>query len=71
MSYHAALKKILGFNKYISKHFVCDILKYFIFEHFTSYKLLKYMRWIVKCRSPSFIHLKHYFLNFSSFFIQC
>ena len=28
------------------------------------------MRWIVKCRSPCFIHLKHYFLNFSSFFTQ-
>ena len=68
VSYHAALKKILGFNKYISNHFVCDILNCFTFEYFISYKLLKYMRWIVKCRSPCFIHLKHYFLNFSFHF---
>ena len=52
IKYHAALKKNLGFIKYISNHFVCDILICFTFEHFISYKLLKYMLWIVKCRSP-------------------
>ena len=47
VSYHAALR-----NKYISNHFVWYISNCFTFEHFISYKLLKYMRWIVKCRSP-------------------
>ena len=31
--YHAAFKKFLGFNKYISNHFVCNILNCFTFEH--------------------------------------
>ena len=34
VSYHAALKKILGFPRYFSNHYTCSILNTIIFEHF-------------------------------------
>ena len=65
VSYHIALKKILGFPKYFSNHYTCSILNTMTFEHFINFKTLRYMFWLRNCSSPCFFKHKHYFMQFS------
>ena len=63
VSYHYALKRILGFPKWESNHYACYILNQLTFEHLMVLKKLKFYRWLTQCSSPCFIINKHYFLN--------
>jgi hypothetical protein len=65
VSYHAALKKILGVPKVYSNHFTCNVLNVLTFENFINLKCLKFLFWLSKCNSPCFLKHKFYFLNLS------
>ena len=67
VSYHAALKKILGFPKYFSNHLVCAILNTFTFEHFVNFKCLMFFKRLISNDSPCFMRVKNYFMEKSYF----
>lgn len=67
VSYHFALKRIIGFPKYFSNHIACSVLDTFTFEHFVNLKFLKYYRWLKNCKSLCFLKYKYYFMNYSDF----
>ena len=48
VSYHSALKKILGIPRFYSNHFTCDALNAFTFEKFLNLKCLKFLLWLNK-----------------------
>ena len=64
VSYHYSLRKILGIPKYFSNHFNFDIFNAFNFEHFINFKCIKFLFWLVKCRSPCLAVHRYYFHNF-------
>ena len=47
VSYHTALKKILGFPKYFSNHLVCAVLNTFTFEYFVNLKCLMFFKRLI------------------------
>ena len=65
ISYHAALKRIIGVPKFYSNHIVCGILGKLTFEHFINLKITKYFFWIRNCNSPCIVRHKYYLLNTS------
>ena len=67
VSYHSALKKILGIPRFYSNHFTCDALNAFTFENFLNLKCLKFLLWLNKCNSECFYVHKYYFLNNSRY----
>ena len=66
VSYHSALKKILGIPKFYSNHFTCDALNAFTFENFMNLKCLQFLLWLNKCNECFNVH-KYYFLNNSRY----
>ena len=67
MGYHFALKKILGFPKFYSNHFTCDILNTFTFENFIKAKCIKFFMWLSRNNCSSINPFKYYFLTNSHF----
>ena len=67
VSYHSALKKILGIPKFYSNHFTCNALNTLTFENFINFKCLKFLFWLSKCNSDCFYLHKIYFLNSSNY----
>ena len=67
VSYHSALKKILGIPKFYSNHFTCNALNTLTFENFINFKCLKFLFWLSKCNSGCFYLHKIYFLNSSNY----
>ena len=65
ISYHLALKKIIGFPKFYSNHFTCSIFNAMTFEHFSNFKCIKYIFWLLNNNGPwyeltNFISCKNY-----------
>ena len=67
VSYHCALKKILGVPKFYSNHLTCSVLGAFTFNHFVKIKITKLIWWIIDCQSLCFYSFKNYFLKSSTF----
>ena len=67
VSYHSALKKILGLPKFYSNHVACSALDAYTFKHFINMKILRFAFWLKDCQSLCFYSLKHYFFSSSSF----
>ena len=65
VSYHYALKKIIGLPKRTSNHYTCYLLDVMTFEHLLNFRMLKLYRWMTNCQSPCFTLHKEYFLNHS------
>ena len=66
VSYHYALKKILGFPKRSSNHYTCYLLNNMTFDHLLNHRILKFYKWLETCDSPCFLLNKYYLLNNSS-----
>ena len=56
---------MLGFTKFYSNHFTCNVLNAFTFEHFINFKCILYLFWLYKNDGPCFALHKFYFLNMS------
>ena len=68
IGYHFALKKILGFPKFYSNHFTCDIFNAFTLENFINTKcIIFFFIWLSRNNCSSFNPFKHYFLTNSHF----
>ena len=67
VSYHCALKKILGVPKFYSNHLTCSVLGAFTFNHFVNIKITKFIWWIFDCQSLCSYSFKNYFLKSSTF----
>ena len=65
VSYHFALKRIIGLPKRSSNHWVCYLLERMTFKHLLNFRMLKLYRWLSSCSSPCFAPNKMYFLNSS------
>lgn len=65
VSYHMALKRLLGVPRYFSNHYVCNDLNMFTFKHFVNVKVLKFFMWLISSSSPCLYRHKAYFVNFS------
>ena len=61
VSYHTALKRILGWPKFVSNHLVCNIFNTVTFEHFMNLKSLKFLLWLKRNNSTCFIRFKGHF----------
>ena len=66
VSYHYALKKLLGYPKRTSNHFICYVLDKYTLEHLHNIELLKYYRWLCNSSSPCFAPYKEYFMRRSA-----
>ena len=67
VSYHYAIKKIIGLPKRVSNHYACYLLDRLVFNHFIVYEMAKFNMWIRRTNSPCLVPYKHYMLNRSSF----
>ena len=67
VSYHCALKTILGVPKFYSNHLTCYVLGAFNFNHFLNIEITKFIWWIIDCQSLCFYTFKNYFLKSSTF----
>ena len=67
VAYHYGLKRLLGFPKYESNHYTCEVLHKLTFNHFLNFKALKFLFWMNSYSSPCFNILKVYFIKFSYF----
>ena len=63
VSYHYALKRILGFPKRSSNHAICYLLDRLTFDHLINYRILKFYRWVYNCNSPCILINKIYFTS--------
>ena len=67
VSYHFALKKLLGFPKLFSNHITCAILNVFTLRHQVHFNVLKFFVWLTNCKSECFSFHRYYFMKFSYF----
>ena len=65
VSYHYALKRLLGLPKRFSNHYACSQLDKFTLPHLMNFTLLRYYFWLTRCSSPCVLVFKSYFLNHS------
>ena len=70
VSYHYALKRILGLPKRSSNHYACYLLDKPIFKHLLNFRMLKLYRWLVKSNSICLSVNKLWLLNHSSLKIK-
>ena len=52
VSYHYALKLLIGFPKYFSNHYTCNALNMLTFQHLVNYRLFGYYKWLSDTNSP-------------------
>ena len=67
VSYHCALKKILGVPKFYSDHLVCSVLSALTFKHLINFRITRLAFWLKKCNSVCFYSFKYNFINHSPF----
>ena len=67
VSYHYALKRLLGFPKHESNHYTCALLEKMTFEHYMKFEKTKFLFWMHSSKSPCLIGLKSYMTKFSLF----
>ena len=65
VSYHYALKRLLGFPKRESNHYTCMLLEKMTFEHYMNFQKTKFLFWMHNSRSPCLVGLKNYITKFS------
>ena len=65
VSYHYALKRLIGFPKYFSNHYTCNALNMLTFQHLMNYRLFRYYKWLSETKSPCFIAHKCALVHFS------
>ena len=70
VSYHYALKRVMGLPKWSSNHYTCSLLNCLTFEHCINLKTIKFYFWLVNCSSPCFERHKVYIIKFSRFFLE-
>ena len=63
VSYHYALKKLIGLPKHASNHYACYLLDRLIFNHFHVYEMVKFYMWIRRSTSPCLAPYKYHMLN--------
>ena len=63
VSYHYALKRIIGLSKRDSNHYACYLLDELTFEHMCNYRMLKFFHWLSGSQSACIVANKHYFMN--------
>ena len=68
VSYHAALKKILGVPKFYSNHFVCSIFNTITFTHMINFKMVRFLYNLKNTSSPCFYIFRYYFLHNSFYY---
>ena len=61
ITYHKALKRILGLSKWDNNHNACEMTGFPIFKHFINSKLISFLFSIIKSKSPCLTTLKEYF----------
>jgi hypothetical protein len=61
ITYHKALKRILGLSKWDNNHNACEMTGFPIFKHFINSKLISFLFSIIKSKSPCLTNLKDYF----------
>ena len=66
VSYHLGLKRISGYPKYFSNHFVCQQLNFLTFEHHLNIQCVKAYLRVIKSESLCMIGLNTYMSRFSS-----
>ena len=66
VSYHLGLKRLLGYPKYFSNHFVCQELNVLTFEHFLNLQTVKAYFRLINSESYCMIGLRTYMAHFSS-----
>ena len=67
ISYHHALKRLLGFPKYFSNHYTCNFLEMLVFKHFRNYRAAKFIKWLEVSDSPCIIWHKVFLTKFSAY----
>ena len=67
VSYHCALKKILGVPKFYSNPLVCSVSSALTFKHLINFRITRFAFWLKKCNSVCFYSLKYNFINHSPF----
>ena len=65
VSYHLALKRLLGFPKHASNHHVCHLLHQFTCEHMLRLNTLKFFRRLTNSQSPCLASYRLYFQEHS------
>ena len=69
VSYHYALKRLLGFPKHESNHYTCALLEKMTFQHYMKFEKTKFLFWMRNSKSPCLIGLKNY-MTMHSVFVQ-
>ena len=65
VSYHYALKRLLGFPKHESNHYTCALLEKMTFQHFMNFQKTKFLFWMQNSSSPCLVGLKNHMTKFS------
>ena len=65
VSYHYALKRIVGLSERDSNHYACYLFDQLIFEHLRNYRILKFYRWLYHCESPCIASTRNYWISSS------
>lgn len=69
VSYHKAIKRIMGLMPWDSNHTACEQAGLPIFKHFIFKKRLAFLHSIINCRSPCLLQLKSHF-KYSSYILK-
>ena len=67
VSYHSAIKKILGLPRFYSNHQACNLLCIFTFDHYLNCRSLEVYRSLNRRSSPCLLDFHLYFRKFSCF----
>merc|ERR1712126_112759 len=67
VSYHYALKRLLGFPKHESNHYTCALLEKMTFQHYMKFQKTKFLFWMQSSSSPCLVGLKNYMIKFSAY----
>ena len=66
VSYHKAIKRLCGLNRWDSNHVACETAALPIFKHMYARRIFKFYRRLITSRSPCLKIFKSYFYCFSS-----
>ena len=68
VSYHYAIKRILGLPKNFSNHYACSLLGRLKFKLFMHFRMLRFCIWVVNTNSSCFVKYRTYFLSSFNFY---
>ena len=63
VSYHFAMKKLLGLPKRFSNNYACSALGSLTFDNLIIMKLINLFNWLAKCECPCLVRCKLYFME--------